>query len=155
MAVRNIRKLGDPGLRSKAKPVQNIDLETVSILKDMAASMEHYGGVGLAAPQIGLGLALVVIKLSAEFPLLELINPEIIGRSEEETIAVEGCLSIPGIFGEVKRFEQVEVRYQDRKGKWKKMRASGFLARALQHELDHLQGVLFVDKVIKYVSEED
>ena len=154
MAIRQMRKLGDPVLRSKAKPVCDIDSETVKILEDMADSMEHYRGVGLAAPQIGLDIALVVVKLAEEFPLIELINPEMVSCSGEE-IDVEGCLSVPGVYGEVKRCTEVIVRYNDRQGSSKQLKATGFLARALQHELDHLDGVLFIDKVINYVSEEE
>ncbi|NLO88045.1 MAG: peptide deformylase [Firmicutes bacterium] len=154
MTVRNIRKLGDPVLRAKAKEVTEFDEKIHGYLQDMAETMAHYSGVGLAAPQIGLDLAMVVIKLGEDFPLLELINPRIVESSGED-IAVEGCLSIPGVHGEVKRSAEVEVQFQDRMGRKKTMRASGFLARAVQHELDHLQGVLFIDKVIRYVTEED
>lgn|SRR5690554_586350 len=153
MAVIEVRKLGDPVLRRKAEPVQKFDKELATLLEDMADSMQEYGGVGLAAPQIGLSRAVVVIKLGEDFPLLELINPEIIARSGEDT-DVEGCLSIPGTYGEVQRSAEVEVKYQDRHGRKKIIRGSGYLARALQHELDHLQGILFIDKVIKYVQEE-
>lgn len=152
MAILNMRKLGDPILRTKAKSVKDFNEETVKILEDMAESMGHYDGIGLAAPQVGINLAMVVIKLGNDFPLLELINPEIMTCTGEE-IDVEGCLSVPGVYGEVKRCTQVEVKYQDRAGKSKQFRAGGLLARAVQHELDHLEGVLFVDKVINYVSE--
>lgn len=153
MAIRTIRKLGDPILRKKVKSVADFS-RAQDLLTDMADSMQHNNGVGLAAPQIGLDLALVVIKLSQDFPVLELVNPRIVSCSGE-SIEVEGCLSIPGVYGEVKRCSEVEVQYQDRTGAKKVLRASGFLATALQHELDHLQGVLFIDKVIKYVSEEE
>jgi len=154
MAIRNIRKLGDPILRARAKKVINFDKEITNYLEDMADSMEHYSGVGLAGPQIGIDQALVVVKLGEEFPLLELVNPEIVSCSGEE-IEAEGCLSIPGVYGEVKRSAEVEVIYQDRTGKKKSLRGSGFLARALQHEVDHLEGILFIDKVIKYITEEE
>jgi peptide deformylase len=152
VAVRNIRKLGDPILRTKAKAVTAFDAELAKILEDMAETMEHNSGVGLAGPQIGLDLALVVIKLGEEFPLLELVNPRIVRCSGEE-VEAEGCLSVPGVYGEVPRFSQVEVHFQDRAGRKKKLEASGYLARALQHELDHLQGILFIDKVTKYIDE--
>lgn len=153
MAVRTVRKLGDPILRTSAKEVTDFS-QVADLLGDMADSMVHYNGVGLAAPQIGISQALVVIKLGEDFPVLELVNPKITSSSGEE-IDVEGCLSIPEVYGEVKRCTHVEVRYQDRTGKEKVLRASGYLARALQHELDHLQGVLFIDKAIKFVSEEE
>lgn len=154
MAVKNIRKLGDPVLRSKASPVTDFNEETDKILDDMADSLDFHKGVGLAAPQVGICYALVVVKLGDEFPLIEMVNPEIVSSFGEE-IGVEGCLSIPGVYGEVNRSAKVEVRYQDRTGRRKVMRAAGFMARAIQHELDHLDGVLFIDKVIRYVSEEE
>lgn len=153
MTVRNIRKLGDPILRIKSQEVTAFDSNLADFLEDMADSMEHYSGVGLAGPQIGLSQALVVIKLGEEFPLLELINPRLVNCSGEE-VAAEGCLSIPGIFGEVPRCTEVEVHFQDRIGSNKVMRASGHLARALQHEVDHLEGILFVDKVTRYIDNE-
>ena len=153
MTVRNIRKLGDPVLRAKAKEVTEFDEKIHGYLQDMAETMAIIPGL-VWQPQIGLDLAMVVIKLGEDFPLLELINPRIVESSGED-IAVEGCLSIPGVHGEVKRSAEVEVQFQDRMGRKKTMRASGFLARAVQHELDHLQGVLFIDKVIRYVTEED
>lgn len=153
MAVRNIRKLGDPILRAKAKEVTAFDSDLAMNLKDMADSMEHYSGVGLAGPQIGLGQALVVIKLGEDFPLLELINPRIVSSSGEEVTA-EGCLSIPGVFGEVPRCTEVEVHFLDRTGSNKVVQATGTLARALQHEVDHLEGVLFIDKVTRYLDDE-
>jgi peptide deformylase len=154
MSVRPMRKLGDPVLRIKAKPVCDLDADTVKILDDMADSMEQYRGIGLAAPQIGVSLALVVVKLAEDLPLIELINPETVSCSGEE-VDVEGCLSVPGIFGEVKRCTEVTVRYQDRTGEQKELKTSGLFARALQHEIDHLEGVLFIDKVINYVAEEE
>jgi peptide deformylase len=120
----------------------------------MADSMEQYRGIGLAAPQIGVSLALVVVKLAEDLPLIELINPETVSCSGEE-VDVEGCLSVSGIFGEVKRCTEVTGRYQDRTGEQKELKTSGLFARALQHEIDHLEGVLFIDKVINYVAEEE
>lgn len=154
MAVKDIRKLGDPILRTKVRGVKDFGAGLVKNLVDMADSMEHNSGVGLAGPQIGLGLALVVIKLGEGLPLLELVNPRIVSCSGEET-KIEGCLSVPGIYGEVPRYTEAEVHYQDRKGRNKVIQASGYLARALQHELDHLEGVLFIDKVTKYITEEE
>ncbi len=154
MAVRDIKKFGDPVLRLKVQPVKAFNAATIKILEDMAETMEHYKGVGLAAPQIGLNLALVVIRPGEDFPVFEFINPRITSCSGEE-IDVEGCLSVPGTFGEVPRCTQVEMDYQDRKGRRKVLNTSGFFARIIQHELDHLSGVLFVDKVINFVSGEE
>lgn len=153
MTVRSIRKLGDPILRNKAKEVTAFDATLAIILEDMAESMEHYSGVGLAGPQIGLNQAVVVVKLGEEFPLIELINPQIVSFSGEE-VAAEGCLSIPGVYGEVPRAAEVEVHFQTRAGSNKIIKATGYLARTLQHEVDHLEGILFIDKVTKYINDE-
>lgn len=154
MAVREIRKFGDPVLRLKVQPVRDFNAETASILEDMAETMEQYRGVGLAAPQIGLNLAIVVIRPGEDFPVFEFINPKITNCSGEE-IDVEGCLSCPGTFGEVPRCTSVQLKYQDRKGRRKVLNASGFFARIIQHELDHLSGVLFIDKVTNFVTGEE
>lgn len=154
MAVREIKKFGDPVLRQKVQPVQDFSAETITIMEDMAETMEHYRGVGLAAPQIGLNFSMVVIRLGEDFPVFEFINPEIISCSGEET-DVEGCLSCPGVFGEVPRCTSVRLKYQDRMGRPKVLNASGFFARIIQHELDHLSGILFVDKVTNFVTGEE
>src|SRR5690606_39046442 len=113
MTVRNIRKLGDPVLRAKAKEVTEFDEKIHGYLQDMAETMAHYSGVGLAAPQIGLDLAMVVIKLGEDFPLLELINPRIV-ESSGEYLSVEGCLSILRVHSEYKRSAEEEVVLLDR-----------------------------------------
>lgn len=154
MAIKDIRKLGDPVLRQKTHLVGKFSGETNRILKDMAETMEHYKGVGLAAPQIGLNLAIVVIKPGEDFPVFEFINPKIVNCSGQE-LDVEGCLSCPGVFGEVSRCTEVQLEYQDRKGRHKNLDASGFFARIIQHELDHLAGVLFVDKATDFFTGED
>lgn len=154
MAVRVVRKLGDPVLRRKAEAVNKFNGELAVLLDDMKETMEHYKGLGLAAPQMGTSQAVVVIRLGQEFPLMELVNPQVEERSGSET-GVEGCLSIPGTFGEVERSVDVTVSYCDRGGIKHTIQASQLLARVLQHEIDHLNGVLFVDKVIRYVNQEE
>jgi peptide deformylase len=154
MAVLRMRKLGEPVLREKAKEVEKITPELKAIFTDMADSMAHYNGIGLACPQVGIDQRLVVVKLEEDFPLIELINPVLISCEGSE-VGVEGCLSVPGIYGEVERCTQVMVEFTDIKGKRKRINVGGLLARALQHELDHLDGVLFVDKVINYVTGEE
>jgi peptide deformylase len=153
MALREIRKLGDPILRQKAVSLRDFK-KAGPILEDMAQTMEHYRGVGLAAPQIGLGLALVTIRPAEELPVLELVNPRILKKKGEE-LEVEGCLSCPGTFGQVPRATEVELQYQDRRGRRKTLNATGFLARVIQHELDHLEGILFLDKASSLVDEEE
>jgi len=146
MAVYQIVKIGDPVLREKAKKVPKITPNILKLLDNMADTMRAAEGVGLAAPQIGISKCVVVIDVGEG--LIELINPEIIAREGEE-IAAEGCLSIPGVEGDVKRAAKVQVRAWDRTGKTVTYTGTGLLARAFQHEIDHLSGILFVDRMIK------
>lgn len=149
MAIRNIRKYGDEILRKKAKNVKVFDDNLRILLEDMAETMKDANGVGLAAPQVGILKKVVVIDLGEG--LIELVNPEIISE-EGEVVEVEGCLSIPGVNGEVARPRKVKVRAMDRNGKEFDIEGEGMLARAFCHEIDHLNGILFIDKVIKFVN---
>lgn len=149
MAILNIRKIGDPVLRTKANEVKEITEKTLELLDNMAETMYAAPGVGLAAPQVGILQRIVVIDVEDEHGLIELINPVITEYSREELIMEEGCLSIPGRSGKVKRPARVTVRALDRKGKEFELKAEGYLARAIQHEVDHLDGILFIDKVLE------
>lgn len=149
MAIRNIRKYGDEILRKKAKEVTAFDEKLITLLNDMAETMKEAKGVGLAAPQVGILRKVVVIDVGEG--LIELINPEIVFE-EGEVVEVEGCLSIPGINGEVARPQRVKVKAMDRNGKRIEIEGENILARALCHEIDHLNGILFVDKAIKFVK---
>jgi len=149
MAILNIRKLGDPVLRTKAKEVTEITDKTQELLDNMAETMYAAPGVGLAAPQVGILQRIVVIDVEDENGLIELINPVITEYATEEIIMEEGCLSIPGKSGKVKRPAWVTVKALNRKGKEFELKADGFLARAIQHEVDHLNGILFTDKVLE------
>ncbi len=151
MAVRMIRKDKDPVLRKKAKEVREISPAIIRLLEDMAETMESANGLGLAAPQVGIEKRIILVK-TGKNDLLELINPVIISSVGDE-VDVEGCLSFPGLYGEVRRHLEVEVEALDRQGKKRAIKGSGLIARALQHEIDHLEGVLFVDKVIKFVED--
>lgn len=153
LAIRFVRKEQDPVLRQEAKLVTRFDDVLAKLLDDMQETMYHYNGIGLAAPQIGIAKRIVVIAHEDD-EVLELVNPEII-VAEGEEIDVEGCLSLPGIYGEVSRAAEVTVKYQDRNGNFCEVSGSGLLARVLQHEFDHLQGVLFTDKAIRLLPEED
>ena len=144
MATRKIVKLGDDTLRKVCKPQEKFDLRLWTLLKDMADTMYKAEGVGLAAPQVGILRRVVVIDVGDG--LIELINPEII-ESEGEEIGVEGCLSVPGRRGTVKRPTKVVVRALDKKGREIELTAEGFLARAVCHELDHLDGHMYVERV--------
>lgn len=142
MSRKKIYTIGEPLLRNVSHPVTKFDLRLNMILRDMEETMYAAEGVGLAAPQIGLMRRIVVID--AGEGVREYINPEILA-AEGEVAMAEGCLSIPGRRACVTRPEKVHVRAQDRKGKFFEVHADGLLARALQHEIDHLNGVLYVD----------
>ena len=142
MGIRNIIKIGDEALRKTAKPVAKFDLRLWLLLKDMADTMYKAEGAGLAAPQVGILRRVVVVDDGNG--LVELVNPEIIAM-EGEQCGPEGCLSIPGRQGLVCRPQRVTVRAQDRHGKFFERTGEGLLARAFCHEIDHLNGVLYVD----------
>lgn len=150
MAVRNIVKLGDETLRKKCRPVDKIEKRLHVLLDDMAETMYAADGVGLAAPQVGVLRRVVVIDVGDG--LLELINPEII-ETEGAKVCAEGCLSLPGRRGTVERPTRVVVRAFDRKGREIEVEGTGLLAIALCHEIDHLDGVLYIDKMIEDVTD--
>jgi peptide deformylase len=141
-------------LEQPCEKVTVFDRKLTKLIKDMYDTMIEYDGVGLAAPQIGLSLQVAIVDIDDRHGTIELINPEIVEKRGEQT-GPEGCLSFPGLFGEVKRANYVKVRTYNRKGKLRIIEAEGFLARAIQHEIDHLDGVLFTSKVEKYLDEED
>jgi len=143
MTVLDIKKAGEKVLKEKAQPVLKIDKKIRKLLDDMAITMESADGVGLAAPQVGISLR--VITLDVGDGLIELINPEIVDSKGCE-VGTEGCLSIPGVYGEVKRFGEVTVEGLNRFGKKVSIAGTGLLGRALQHEIDHLEGILFIEK---------
>lgn len=146
MALRQIVQIGEPVLRKKSKQVEKIDAKIIQLLDDMAETMYDADGVGLAAPQVGILKRVVVIDVGEE--LIELINPEIIETSGEQ-IDDEGCLSVVGESGEVKRPNYVKVRALNRNGDTIELEGEELLARAFCHEIDHLDGILFVDKIEK------
>lgn len=150
--VRKIVKLGDETLRKVSKPMQKFDLRLWLLLRDMADTMYNADGVGLAAPQVGILRRVVVIDVGDG--LLELVNPEVI-ETEGEQGGAEGCLSVPGRRGYVVRPNKVTVRARDRKGKEFTVTGEGLKARALCHEIDHLDGVMYVDKMDHEIFEDD
>jgi len=152
MAIRNIVKEGDEVLRKKSKEVKKIDDKILTLLKDMAETMYKAGGVGLAAPQVGILKRVVVIDTGDG--LLELINP-VITSTNGEQIEVEGCLSVPGLYAEVKRPAEVEVEALNAKGENITIKGKELLAVALCHEIDHLDGILFKDKAIRFLDEDE
>ncbi len=142
MSILKIEKAGSPVLKQVCQPVGRVDGRLKTLLDDMADTMYKSNGIGLAAPQIGKTLRAVVIDIGDG--LLEMINPVITEREGTE-VDSEGCLSVPEIFGDVERAACVTVEYTTRFNKRKKLRAEKLLARCIQHELDHLDGVLFID----------
>lgn len=151
MAIRNVVKMGDPILNKKCKEVVDFDERLHILLDDMAETMYENDGVGLAAPQVGIIRRAVVVDIGSG--LIELINPEILEASGEQT-DIEGCLSVEDFVGEVTRPNYVKLKAQDRNGKEFTIEGRGFLARAFCHELDHLEGILFVNKVDKEKGDE-
>lgn len=143
MAVLKISLEGDEVLKLNAKPISKITKNIKQLLDDMAQTMYEAQGIGLAAPQVGHSLQIVVIDIG--HGLIELINPVIVEQEGEET-AAEGCLSIPGVYGEVCRSARVIAEGYDRTGRKIRVEGKGLLARAIQHELDHLKGILFIEK---------
>jgi peptide deformylase len=148
-AISFIRKLGDPVLKSRATPVDQFDDALRSQVTRMGAIMGDAMGVGLAAPQLGVSQRLLVYRVGQDAPLIALVNPEVEWSSEDEEPSEEGCLSIPGIQVDVERSVHVRVRAQDEHGDERLVEASGLEARVIQHEIDHLDGVLILDRTDK------
>lgn len=147
MAKLKIVKIGDPVLRAISRPVEKITPRTLQLLDDMIETMRAADGVGLAAPQVGVLRRIVVIETPEE-GLIELINPKIIAYAGEQR-SEEGCLSVPGKYGTTIRPMHVTVRAMNRKGETFEMNGSGLLAKAFCHEIDHLDGKLYIDCAIK------
>jgi len=145
MATVAIRTLPDPVLRQKAKRVTVIDGSIHKLIDDMIDTMRANSGVGLAAPQIGVPLRIAVIEMPGQ-EVITLINPQIIKRQGERVVG-EACLSVPGYQGEIKRSAVVKVKAQDRQGKEFRLKGEEILAQALEHEIDHLNGTLYIDHV--------
>ena len=143
MAIRNVVQVGDEVLRKKCEEVKSFNKELWSLLDDMKQTVRAENGAGLAAPQIGVATRVVVIDVEEGF--FEFVNPVIVAQKGEQRGA-EGCLSVKGRQGTVTRPYKVKVEYRDRTGKKHKLTAEGFFARAVCHELDHLDGILYIDK---------
>lgn len=142
-------------LRRKSKNISKITPQVKRLIKNMANIMRENNGVGLAAPQIGEYIRLFIVEVKnnedqKSFPLTVFINPKIIKKSKEIEVEEEGCLSLPGIWGMVPRHKKIEVEASDENGKKFSLACEGFLARIIQHEMDHLDGILFIDKVVDF-----
>jgi len=162
MAVREIIYLPDAVLRRKARPIQDFGQDLQTLIDDMVETLRDAPGVGLAAPQVGVSQRVIVVEYGEEEEappkLYTLVNPEITRRAEETIMGVEGCLSIPGLVGDVVRPVSVTVKGQSRQGQPMKLKADGWLARIIQHEIDHLDGVLYPDiaeRVYEPIAEEE
>lgn len=143
MPLLQIRTVPDPILREKAKRVRLFKGSVQKLIDNMIETMRQASGVGLAAPQVGVPLRIIVVEVPDEEKLV-LVNPEVVKKSGERMV-VEGCLSIPGYEGEIKRSEDVVVKGQDREGKAVRIKATSLLAQCLEHEIEHLEGVLYTD----------
>lgn len=152
MAIRNIRKDGDEILRKKSREVDAITEKICMLLDDMADTMYNANGAGLAAPQVGILKRLVVIDVGEG--LIKLVNPVVKSRSGQQRV-IEGCLSVPGIWGEVDRPQHVSVEALNPDGEKITLEGEGILAQALCHEIDHLDGILFKDKAVRFLDKEE
>lgn len=154
MALREIVIDGDPILRKISRPVEKFDSKLADLLDDMAETMYlDNRGIGIAAVQVGILRRIFVVDVGDENGKLEFINPEILER-EGSTFYLEGCLSCPGKNGYVERPERIRVRAQNRNGEWFELEADGLLAICICHEFDHLDGILFIDKVVELTEEQ-
>ena len=176
MALRTIVTLPEPVLYRKARPVKKFDQTLQTLIDDMIDTMRDAPGVGLAAPQVGISERLIVVEYAEEPApsrsaqilriwaeregggegpeevkpkLYVMINPEIVKTSEETVMGIEGCLSVPGLVGEVERFEEIQIKGLNRRGQPMKVKAKGWLARIFQHEIDHINGVVFTQRATK------
>jgi len=147
MAVLAVKTYGEKVLREISKPIEKITPEIVNLVKDMTETMYTASGVGLAAPQVGVAKRIIIID-DEEKGAIALINPEIIEK-EGEMISEEGCLSLPELYAQVKRFAKIKVEGLDLNGEKIAIEAKDLLARVIQHEIDHLNGILFIDKIGK------
>ena len=155
MGIRKILTIGDETLRKVCRKQEKFDLRLAILLKDMADTMYKAEGVGLAAPQVGILRRVAVVDVTEDHSgLLEMVNPEIVEREGNQT-GREGCLSVPGRQGVVTRPMRIKARYQTRKGEWMEIETEGFEARAICHELDHLDGTLYTDVMDRELTEEE
>lgn len=147
MAIRTIRTEGDEILKKKSKPVEKIDDKILELIKDMQETLKKYDGVGLAAVQVGILKQVIIIDLGEEGEQYVIINPEIISKSGNQVVE-EGCLSFPNKFAKIERPDKVVIKALNEKGKTVEITGKGLLAQAVCHEIDHLNGEVFIEKII-------
>lgn len=160
MTLRTIVTLPDPVLRRKARAVTKFDKNLKTLIEDMIETMRDAPGVGLAAPQVGVSERVIVVEYfeneqaeeaeeEAQKKVWAMVNPEIVKASQETVMGVEGCLSIPSLVGEVERHEALQIKGLNRHGQPMRVKAQGWLARIFQHEIDHLNGIVFTDRAVQ------
>ncbi|MTD30292.1 peptide deformylase [Planomicrobium sp. YIM 101495] len=154
MAILEIVKHPNGKLEEKCSDVKKFDKKLGALLDDMYETMIDADGVGIAAPQIGVNIRAAIVDFGEGQDPIEMINPELVLFEGAET-DIEGCLSFPGIYGEVERPDHVKIRAQERDGSWYELEAEGYEARAIQHEIDHLNGILFTSKISTYITQEE
>ena len=152
MGIRKILTDQEPALHKVCKPVESFDRKLHKLLDDMTQTLEKAEGVGLAAPQVGILRRVVIVDIGDE--ILELVNPSLLETSGEQ-IGAEGCLSVPGKFGKVKRPNYAKVRAQDRDGNWFEAEGEGLIARCFCHELDHLDGILYTQVMDRFLTDKE
>jgi peptide deformylase len=168
MAIRTIVTLPDPVLRRKARPVTKFDKDLQTLIDDMIETMRDAPGVGLAAPQVGVSERVIVVEYAepeeveegeepreVEPKLYVMVNPEIVKASPETEVGIEGCLSVPMLVGEVERAQEVRIKGFNRRGQPMRLKVDGWLARIFQHEIDHINGVVFTDRAAKVWQPEE
>ena len=155
MALRKIVLQGDDCLNKACRPVTDFNARLHTLLDDMKETLIDSGGVGLAAPQVGILRRVVLVDVGAEEPdIIELVNPELV-ETDGEQCGPEGCLSVPGKYGLVRRPNYAKVRAQDRNGDWYEYEGEELIARCFCHELDHLDGILYTEKMDRFLTEEE
>jgi peptide deformylase len=154
MAILEIIKHPNPILEQKCETVTKFDKKLANLLDDMHETMIENDGVGIAAPQVNVAQRIAIVDFNEGQEPIEMINPELALYEGADT-DIEGCLSFPGIFGEVERFDHIKIKAQERDGSWYELEAEGYEARAILHEMDHLEGILFTSKITKYISQEE
>lgn len=147
MALRTLEKYGSPVLREKAQPVTDITGDIIALAQDMLETMHAFSGIGLAGNQVGIPLRIITVLHPETKDNLVIVNPEIVVMGTEKELGEEGCLSIPEVYGKVERARFIVVRGVNLQGREVEIEAQGLLARIFQHEVDHLDGILFVDRL--------
>ena len=151
MTIRSIVKSPNEVLTKRAKPITNFDQTLATLLNDMFETMLEADGVGIAAPQVGESVRVAIVDLGEGQDIIEMVNPEVL-QTEGSVIDIEGCLSFPELYGEVERPFYVRIKAQERNGTWYELEAEDYEARAILHEIDHLDGILFDSKIIRIID---